>query len=83
MLYGAALAGRCCEAMGDQDLGQYYVDAALQLKKEEINRQLVSEVTGLYVLNIDNNGNKHHLVTGVLSFRCFLGLLTSACARRS
>jgi len=67
------LAGRCCEAMGDQELAQHYLEAALQLK-EEINRQLVSEVTGLYVLNIDNSGNKHHLVTGDLIFPILFGL---------
>ncbi len=67
------LAGRCCEAMGDHDLAQSYLEAALQLK-EEINRQLVSEVTGLYVLNIDNNGNKHHLVTGDLIFPVLFGV---------
>ncbi len=67
------LAGRCCEAMGDNDLAQHYLEAALQLK-EEINRQLVSEVTGLYVLNIDNDGNKHHLVTGDLIFPVIFGV---------
>jgi len=67
------LASRCCEAMGDKELAQDYVDAAIQLK-EEINRQLVSEVTGLYVLNIDNNGNKHHLVTGDLIFPVLFGV---------
>jgi glycogen debranching enzyme len=67
------LAGRCCEAMGDHELAQTYLDAALQLK-DEINRQLVSEVTGLYVLNIDNNGNKHHLVTGDLIFPVLFGV---------
>jgi glycogen debranching enzyme len=67
------LAGRCCEAMGDTELAQYYLDAALQLK-EEINRQLVSEVTGLYVLNIDNNGNKRHLITGDLIFPVLFGV---------
>jgi glycogen debranching enzyme len=67
------LTSRCCEAMGDVDLAQYYLDAALQLK-DEINRQLVSEVTGLYVLNIDNNGNKRHLVTGDLIFPVLFGV---------
>ncbi len=67
------LAGRCCEAMGNQELAQQYLDAALQLK-DEINRQLVSEVTGLYVLNIDNSGNKHHLVTGDLIFPVLFGV---------
>lgn len=67
------LTGRCCEAMGDQDLAQSYLEAALQLK-DEINRQLVSEVTGLYVLNIDNNGNKRHLVTGDLIFPVLFGV---------
>ncbi len=67
------LAGRCCEAMGDQELSRHYLEAALQLK-EEINRQLVSEVTGLYVLNIDNSGNKHHLVTGDLIFPVIFGV---------
>jgi glycogen debranching enzyme len=67
------LAGRCCEAMGDQELAERYLEAALQLK-EEINRQLVSEVTGLYVLNIDNSGNKRHLVTGDLIFPVIFGV---------
>ncbi len=67
------LAGRCCEAMGDQELAEHYLEAALQLK-EEINRQLVSEVTGLYVLNIDNSGNKRHLVTGDLIFPVIFGV---------
>jgi hypothetical protein len=75
------LAGRCCEAMGNQNRAQAYLDAALQLR-DEINRQLASAVTGLYVLNIDNSGNKHHLVTGDLIFPVLFGVADDAMRRK-
>jgi glycogen debranching enzyme len=75
------LAGRCCEEMGDHERAQVYLEAALQLK-EEMNRQLVSEVTGLYVLNIDNSGNKHHLITGDLIFPVMFGVADDAMRRK-
>jgi hypothetical protein len=67
------LAGRLAEAMGENELAARYLDEALKLK-EECNRQLISEVTGLYVLNIDNNGIPHHDLTGDLVFPVLFGL---------
>jgi hypothetical protein len=67
------LAGRLAEAMGESELAARYLEEALKLK-EECNRQLISEVTGLYVLNIDNNGVAHHDLTGDLVFPVLFGL---------
>lgn len=44
-----------------------YRQAATELK-QAINTMLVSETTGLYLLNLDNEGVRHHDVTGDLIF---------------
>ncbi|HTK80921.1 MAG TPA: amylo-alpha-1,6-glucosidase [Bacteroidota bacterium] len=49
---------------------EYYQEKAHALKNR-INEVLVSEKTGLYLLNLDNNGVRHHDVTGDLIFPVF------------
>jgi glycogen debranching enzyme len=58
-----------------------YKEAAAHLK-EQINTQLVSERTGLYLLNIDKAGVRHHDVTGDLIFPVLLGVATEEMRRK-
>jgi len=53
--------------IGKHNDSERYLNIAETLKRE-INAQLVSEKTGLYLLNIDNGGNRHHDITGDLIF---------------
>ena len=67
------LAGRCAEMVGEFEESERFLREALELK-ENINKQLVSEQTGLYLLNIDYGGKKHHNVTGDLVFPVMFGI---------
>ncbi len=42
--------------------------------KHEIHAQLISEKTGMYLLNLDNDGNRHHDITGDLIFPVLFGV---------
>lgn len=67
------LAGRCAEVVGEVEEAERFLREALELK-ENINAQLVSEQTGLYLLNIDYSGQRHHNVTGDLVFPAMFGV---------
>jgi hypothetical protein len=67
------LAARCAEMVGEIDESERFLAEALELK-ENINKQLVSEETGLYLLNIDNSGKRHHNVTGDMVFPVMFGI---------
>ncbi len=57
------LASSLARIMGDTETADRY-RAAGDTLKETINRQLVSDKTGLYLLNIDPEGEPHHDITG-------------------
>jgi hypothetical protein len=57
------LASSLARIMGEQETADRYRAASEQLK-ETINRRLVSDKTGLYLLNIDPEGVPHHDITG-------------------
>ena len=67
------LAGRCAEMVGEFEESERFLREALELK-EKINAQLVSEKTGLYLLNIDYSGKRRHNVTGDLVFPAMFGV---------
>ncbi len=67
------LAGRCAEMVGEYEESERFLREALELK-ENINTQLVSEKTGLYLLNIDYSGKRRHNVTGDLVFPVMFGI---------
>ncbi len=67
------LAGRCAEMVGEFEESERFLNEALELK-ENINTQLVSEETGLYLLNITYDGTRHHNVTGDLVFPVMFGV---------
>ncbi len=75
------LAGRCAEMVGEFDESERFLREALELK-ENINKQLVSEETGMYVLNIDYSGKKRHNVTGDLVFPVMFGIADEEMSER-
>jgi Bacterial alpha-L-rhamnosidase 6 hairpin glycosidase domain len=72
---GLYLASRCAKALDRHDDAQRFLEAALALKRR-INDQLVSEQTGVYLLNIDNQGVRHHDLTGDMIFPVLFGVAT-------
>ena len=75
------LAGRCAEALGRNEDAARFVEEALALK-EAINEQLVSEQTGVYLLNIDYQGTRHHDLTGDMIFPVLFGVATDELRER-
>ncbi|MBC5825687.1 MAG: hypothetical protein GIX02_12890 [Candidatus Eremiobacteraeota bacterium] len=71
--YALRLAAELADFLGHQDLGREYAAAAEQLK-QTINRRLVSSKTGLYLLNIDPEGEEHHDLTGDQIFAVLFGV---------
>jgi len=67
------LAGRCAEMVGELEESERFLNEALELK-ENINTQLVSEETGLYLLNIAYDGTRRHNVTGDMIFPVMFGV---------
>ncbi|HLW38404.1 MAG TPA: amylo-alpha-1,6-glucosidase, partial [Candidatus Eremiobacteraceae bacterium] len=57
------LAGHLARVLGFAEDAERYRKAGDDLK-ETINRRLISEKTGLYVLNVDPEGQAHHDITG-------------------
>ncbi len=57
------LAASLARILGDGETADRYRDAGDKLK-DAINERLVSERTGLYVLNVDPEGERHHDITG-------------------
>jgi hypothetical protein len=72
-VYALRLAGRMARLMGDDDDERRFSAAAGELSNA-INEKLVSDVTGLYVLNIDPDGTRHDLVTGDQIFPVMFGV---------
>ena len=60
---------------------EYYRAAAEHLKTA-INKELLSERTGMYLLNLDNKGVRHHDVTGDLIFPVMFGVAGDAVRSR-
>ena len=75
------LAGRCAEVLGRDEDAERFLEEALALK-ESINSQLVSEQTGVYLLNIDYQGTRHHDLTGDMIFPVLFGVATDELKER-
>jgi len=72
--YAALLVtAEAAQRIGKHDDAARYRRSAEQLK-EAINTMLVSEKTGLYLLNIGNDGTRHHDITGDLIFPVIFGV---------
>ena len=65
--YALRLLSNVASKLGNAADADLYSKSATDLK-EAINRTLVSEKTGLYLLNLDNEAVRHHDVTGDLIF---------------
>ena len=75
------LASRTAEVLGKEEDAARFREEALALK-ENINSQLVSEQTGLYLLNIDYHGVRHHDLTGDMIFPVLFGVATDEMKER-
>src|SRR4029077_12626619 len=71
--YALRLAGRLARLMGSDEDADRYGKAGDELRAA-INTRLVSERTGLYLLNIDPDGTRHHSVTGDQIFPVMFGV---------
>lgn len=65
--HALCLTASVAQQLGHSDEASHYQRSADDLKKS-INAQLISEKTGLYLLNIGTDGVRHHDVTGDLIF---------------
>ncbi len=65
--YALRLLANVASKLGNDADASLYNQSATELK-QAINATLVSEKTGLYLLNLDNDGVRHHDVTGDLIF---------------
>ena len=65
--YALRLVASVASKLGNSAEADFYNKSAADLKYA-INTTLVSETTGLYLLNLDNEGGRHHDVTGDLIF---------------
>lgn len=65
--YALRLLANVASKLGNDADAHLYNKSATELK-QAINTTLVSEKTGLYLLNLDNEGVRHHDVTGDLIF---------------
>ncbi len=65
--YALRLVADVASKLGHSAEADLYSKSGVELKLA-INTSLVSEKSGLYLLNIDNNGVRHHDVTGDLIF---------------
>ncbi len=65
--YALRLLASVCSKLNNDADAQFYNKSATELK-QAINTTLVSEKTGLYLLNLDNEGVRHHDITGDLIF---------------
>jgi glycogen debranching enzyme len=79
--YALRLGAKLALLMGrDADAERY--EAAAQALREAINSKLVSEKTGLYLLNIDPDGERHHDITGDQIFPVLFGVADEARKRK-
>jgi hypothetical protein len=79
--YALRLGSQLAREMGDAQARDRYADAADRLK-DAINSILVSDRTGLYLLNIDPEGEKHHDLTGDQIFPVLFGIADEDRKRR-
>jgi len=71
--YALRLAGELAGEVGDAGAADRFFEAAERIKTA-INTKLVSERTGLYLLNIDPEGEAHHDLTGDQIFPVLFGV---------
>jgi hypothetical protein len=79
--YALRLGSQLAHHVGDRRAGDRYAESAERLKAA-INERLTSERTGLYLLNIDPEGERHHDVTGDQIFPVLLGVADDERKRR-
>ena len=65
--YALGLLANVASKLGNEADADFYNKSAAELK-QAISTTLVSEKTGLYLLNLDNEGVRHHDITGDLIF---------------
>jgi hypothetical protein len=75
------LAAGAAKVLGHTEENQRFASAADRLSGE-INSRLRSDKTGMYLLNLDNEGNAHHDVTGDQIFPVLAGVADNAMCRR-
>jgi glycogen debranching enzyme len=71
--YALRLGAQLARLMGAEADAERYAETSDALK-DAINTRLVSEKTGLYLLNIDPEGEKHHDLTGDQIFPVLFGV---------
>ena len=71
--HALALTGMVAAELGRKDEADLYGNAALDLR-QAINAQLRSEQTGMYLLNLGDDGVRHHDTTGDLVFPVLFGV---------
>ncbi len=74
------LAAGAAEVLGYTGESKRYLDAADTLRRE-INSRLRSGKTGMYLLNLDNEGGAHHDVTGDQIFPVLAGVADDGMSR--
>ena len=79
--YALRLLAIVASKLGHDPDALFYNKAAEELK-QAINTTLVSEKTGLYLLNLDNNGVRHHDMTGDLIFPVMFDVAEGEVRRR-
>jgi glycogen debranching enzyme len=71
------LAAGAAQVLGyTEDVRRF--NSAADALRVEMNTRLRSEKTGLYMLNLDNNGRAHHDITGDLIFPVLTGVADAA-----
>jgi hypothetical protein len=71
--HALSLTARVADSLGSPDDAKRYREAAERMKVA-MNGSLTSERTGLYLLNLGNDGVRHHDVTGDLIFPVMFGI---------
>lgn len=71
--YALSLGARLALDAGEPDLAARYATLSDVLRRS-VNKHLVSERTGLYVLNVDPDGERHHDLTGDQIFPVLFGV---------
>ena len=71
--YALLRAARLALEMGEPDIAQHYATLSETLRRS-IEKNLTSDRNGLYVLNIDPDGERHHDLTGDQIFPVLFGV---------
>ena len=72
--HALSLTAKVADHLGATNDANRYGEAAERMKKA-VNTTLTSEHTGLYLLNLSNDGVRHHDVTGDLIFPVMFGIV--------